>query len=117
MYNAQIDSMERHTMIFDRIKVCGVRTEKRKGYPVSVPSGRRAWQWSLLLLLLLAGCSSGSTPSSPTKPSSSPASSTSTATASGSPVQSQEKIGAVFLQVLTIYSTQGLDPARKYATD
>lgn len=84
---------------------------------IRTPRIRRAWCWASVVLLLLTACSSGSSSSPTATPGSTPAPGTSAATASGSPVQSQEKIGTVFLQLLTIYSTQGLDSARNYATD
>lgn len=71
-------------------------------------SRHRAGHFGILLLLLLAACGGGSAPA----PSATPA-----PTVSGVPVQSQDKIGHVFLQLLAIYQSQGMDASRVFATD
>ncbi len=79
---------------------------------------RRGLIAPLLLILLLAACSSGSSGTPTPKPgASSAASGTAAATANPTGAQSTDKVDNVFLQLLAIYQSQGLDAARNYAVD
>src|SRR5947209_3026897 len=93
--------------------------------------GRWGGVSALLLMLLLAACSSGSSSSTPTPIPGGSRTGTSAPTIAGGPTtaggaaataapggaQSTDKIDNVFIQLATIYQTQGLDAARVYATD
>src|SRR3954464_4425429 len=83
--------------------------------------GRQSWRhllFPILLALALTACSSGTAPSpTPKAGNGTPASGTAAATARPATGQNSDKIGTVFLQLITIYETQGFDAARTYATD
>jgi hypothetical protein len=64
----------------------------------------------LACVLILTACDGGSAPSATPQRAATPAAALPTG-------QAQDKISDVFLQLLTIYGTQGLDPARSFAAD
>src|SRR5262249_52460752 len=71
-----------------------------------------------LLALILTACGGGASPTPTSKTGSgTPTSGTAAATARPANGQNSDKISAVFLQLVTIYETQGLDAARAYAMD
>jgi subtilisin family serine protease len=85
--------------------------------------GQRASVVALIGMILLAACSSGPSPTATAKPASAtpaantPAPNAPQATANPGAPAAQDKIGAVFLQLLAIYQSQGSDAARQYAED
>jgi subtilisin family serine protease len=82
-----------------------------------MPMGRWGGAAALLLMLVLAACGNGGPSGTPTPAPGKPTAAGPAATAPPGGAQSTDKIDNVFLQLVSIFQTQGLDAARIYATD
>jgi hypothetical protein len=77
---------------------------------------QQRWPGALLLLtLLLAACSGGGASATPKPAGVTPGAGTPVTTALPSTTRSIDKVDQVFLQLLAVYQTQGLDGAKQFA--